>query len=824
MIEKTGVQSNLHYFSPLLLKKLENILTVPVTVVEAPSGYGKTTAIRDYLNNHLNRGTPLYWWSAVQNEPLLSWMRLCRELEFIDPLAGKQLSAMGFPKLMTAWEIEKAIKNIHCNTSSVLVLDDFHYLQKEMPQTVMTALLSHNAAKLHLIIITQTARPFPLLYFRQAPVYYIGKEDLSFKEEDVRHYCKLCKIEISESEARHLYEYTEGWVVALCLTVIQKQRGEGFNLGLSLLQLMESIVWQNMSDQGRNLFLHIALFPSVIIEQLSFLLQVEPLPDNYFTLLEETPFVRYEREEHCYVPHAILRETLLRRMKAADLETKNSCYRRAGAWHARNGEILKALGLFFMAKDYEAILALPLVGLTLARVNDLPFTRLAAELLLDCPMEIKRKYPIALLQIAYALIGADKLAEARDLLKDIKAMIMDMDKEEWKQKLLLGEWTLVSAYLDFPDIVKMEPVMMEAASMIGGRCRTLTAEEPFAFGLPLMIFFHRTPGGLDREMEALSKVVSLLHDLTGVKSGAHVLFKAEAALYRGFINEAEPLAHQAAYLAAVSKQWTIRTGTVNLLAQLAVKKGSDGDLSQYIKELEESVGSDSISPFVTEMLQADYYMWLGLTHLIPAWIREGRAALADVPSWVKIYVSYYHMGILLQEEEYVRLLGIGETIIADCREAGYLMVEIYMHFIVAMAFLKTGRTEEAFASVQQALARAKPDSIYLPFMEFRCALDGLVEKVFFELGENVPMEITSSSQIIGDNWKLLIRLSSESRTLPHGLSEREMEVATLAAKGMSNKEIASALFISETTVKFHLRSVFAKLGIDRRGKLAGILE
>ena len=60
--------------------------------------------------------------------------------------------------------------------------------------------------------------------------------------------------------------------------------------------------------------------------------------------------------------------------------------------------------------------------------------------------------------------------------------------------------------------------------------------------------------------------------------------------------------------------------------------------------------------------------------------------------------------------------------------------------------------------------------------------------------------------------------------MPYNLTKREMDVAAMAAKGMSNKEIASKLFISESTVRFHLRTVFSKMGIDRRSKLPGLLK
>jgi len=48
------------------------------------------------------------------------------------------------------------------------------------------------------------------------------------------------------------------------------------------------------------------------------------------------------------------------------------------------------------------------------------------------------------------------------------------------------------------------------------------------------------------------------------------------------------------------------------------------------------------------------------------------------------------------------------------------------------------------------------------------------------------------------------------------LSQREMEVLKIAAKGMSNKDISNTLFISERTVQAHMRSIFNKLGVGSR--------
>ena len=53
-----------------------------------------------------------------------------------------------------------------------------------------------------------------------------------------------------------------------------------------------------------------------------------------------------------------------------------------------------------------------------------------------------------------------------------------------------------------------------------------------------------------------------------------------------------------------------------------------------------------------------------------------------------------------------------------------------------------------------------------------------------------------------------------------GLSARESEVLALVASGLSNRAIAEALFVSENTVRTHLKAVFRKLGVTSRGQAA----
>ena len=62
-----------------------------------------------------------------------------------------------------------------------------------------------------------------------------------------------------------------------------------------------------------------------------------------------------------------------------------------------------------------------------------------------------------------------------------------------------------------------------------------------------------------------------------------------------------------------------------------------------------------------------------------------------------------------------------------------------------------------------------------------------------------------------------------------GITPRELEILTLVGRGLSNREIAAQLFVSENTVKTHCARAFDKLGAARRtqavqrGKELGLL-
>ncbi len=62
--------------------------------------------------------------------------------------------------------------------------------------------------------------------------------------------------------------------------------------------------------------------------------------------------------------------------------------------------------------------------------------------------------------------------------------------------------------------------------------------------------------------------------------------------------------------------------------------------------------------------------------------------------------------------------------------------------------------------------------------------------------------------------------AESARRGPYGLTEREIEVLAEVSQGLSDKEIAAKLFLSESTIKSHLRAVYRRLRLRNRAQAA----
>ena len=96
-------------------------------------------------------------------------------------------------------------------------------------------------------------------------------------------------------------------------------------------------------------------------------------------------------------------------------------------------------------------------------------------------------------------------------------------------------------------------------------------------------------------------------------------------------------------------------------------------------------------------------------------------------------------------------------------------------------------------------------------------LKNLSADQFFEMLDGLQRgEAAMTRQTTTRLMKGFADLSLQRADPAQSLTQREIELLRLVAKGMSNKAIAQTLSISENTVKYHIRSILRKLGVQNR--------
>jgi len=97
---------------------------------------------------------------------------------------------------------------------------------------------------------------------------------------------------------------------------------------------------------------------------------------------------------------------------------------------------------------------------------------------------------------------------------------------------------------------------------------------------------------------------------------------------------------------------------------------------------------------------------------------------------------------------------------------------------------------------------------------------GLVAALFAGLGIWLGLKLTRPKETVLVKEVMVPAPASfvrdEQKLEALGITPRELEILELIAQGLSNKEIAARVFVSENTVKTHSSRVFDKLGARRR--------
>ncbi|GAB4399984.1 MAG: BTAD domain-containing putative transcriptional regulator [Anaerolineales bacterium] len=212
-------------YRPRLADRILGSLRHRVTLVQAATGYGKSTALAQAL---VGGKVPLFWYSAAETDadPVVFLLHIVHALRLQLPeiadstLAFLRQGPAGGP---ASWRhaTDMLINEItdDLRTESALIIDDFH-LVGDAPDIahIVTRLADYLPPNVHLILSARQ-RPalLPLSRWKvKGHLLEIGADDLAFTTEEIDALFRTqYKVQLAPADVERLARETEGWVIAL---------------------------------------------------------------------------------------------------------------------------------------------------------------------------------------------------------------------------------------------------------------------------------------------------------------------------------------------------------------------------------------------------------------------------------------------------------------------------------------------------------------------------------------------------------------------------------------------------------------------------------
>ena len=188
-----------------------------------------------------------------------------------------------------------------------------------------------------------------------------------------------------------------------------------------------------------------------------------------------------------------------------------------------------------------------------------------------------------------------------------------------------------------------------------------------------------------------------------------------------------------------------------------------------------------------------------------------------VPEELMPMAIYAYAHYLILCGDYGRAIGLAEGMLIQMRQR-MPVSEIYLSIITSVGYICRSEWSKAAYYFRHAWETAEPDGLYMPFAEHRGMLSGMLEKCVKNTDPEAYKTVTSLFCAFHKNW-VMVHNSLTGDHVTDKLTGTELNVAMLAARGLSNQEIAEFLCVSVNSVRSHLRNIFNKLSIINRKQL-----
>ena len=803
---------NTIYISERLQEKLRPIAHSRLTTVVAPMGYGKTTAVNWYLAQRARTEDAAVVRISVYSDNLAIFWRSVQEA----------FDHAGFPSLRdydcpaddagASLLTDGLCRALSGGRPCYIFIDDFHLLRDRRVAGFLCTLAARLPENVRLIVAGRDRfLPSEEILRLGGRVCRIGTEELRLNHTELSVYARRCGAELTDRQVEDLLHTSEGWFSAVYLGLQSLTEGGALPDGTPDIYAMFSAAMIDPLPPRRREFLAVMGFADEFTVEMARAVTGDDAAETQLAALtEQNAFVTRLPDGVTYRFHHMMKECARRTFRTLPPETQTACLRRYGRWYEAHGLYLHALSAYQDAGDYDGLLRVVEqdAGILLAS--------LAPERVLDsldrCPEQALKAHPLALLVLMRSMFNWRCIPRMMALKALLLAAIEERpDMPAAEKGDLLGECDLIMSFLCYNDISAMSRLHRSASARMSRPAVSLRRQGGWTFGSPsVLMMFHRQPGQLDRELAEMDECMPHYYKITdGHGQGAERIMRAEAAFLQGRVIDAQIELERAYAQIRGNGQENMALCCDFLAWRMSLCTGDTPHrtMAQRRQELLRQHNAAWLN--ILDATAACYGALTGGTEELPPVFREHRLSSLRLLAPGRPMLEMIENQVWLAQGAYARVIGRSAALLESCEAMHYALVALHVRLQTASAYAQLGKRREAQALLAQALADGETDGFVMPFVEnYR-----YLKELLAESGGVLARQAVLLGGAYEDRCRSLRQRSAAPAAFAV-LTDREREVALLAAARLSNREIAEKLYLSEGSVKQYVNRIYAKLFIE----------
>lgn len=807
---------------------LDSVLEHPLTIIAATIGYGKTTAVKEWLKNKAVRTI----WMSLCADDLIDNIIWHRFISVWEKVLGEKynLKALnGFPHdIHQTTELAGILTAAAAESPIVIVCDDYHLVDANCRiRKLVERIAQEEIPNLHIVLISRHLTKFnSALLASKGICLIISTETLTFTNQEIIEYFTLNGLSIDTYLLERITKFSEGWAAALVLTQMRAQQNTNIPI-LDMDYLMSECFNSLFDEASRNLLAKLSFLEEFTLAEAIYILETTTIVAIVNLAIGQNAFIYFDPRTETYRMHALARTFLQKTAQNNNLDLSKQKYR-AGSWLFKNGSIYEAIKYYLdMGNTIEV----------LDELNKRDFghlcylnTELFYELCLSLPAVTCTKYPIPYLHMIlnFTLIGKPKLMLfAKKLLNIMEHHFKNSDSEE--STFILAEIELVKSAANFSDVYKVMEHAKKSFSLFAGQASKIASKsDPTTYGIPIYTYIYFKSSG------ALAQVVNFhMQELVpllakhNIMYGVDNLLLAEYALETGNFEQAHLYA-QKAILTALDKKFTcvaicaiftlIRYNLINNRPQEAMKKVIEARELLISNRMNMLAETKAIYNTTIDLCDAYINSCLGKVAFIPEWIKSGDLTGGVFKMGGLGFINIIRSKVLIIEERWLELEALLPSFERDYQEYSNQFGLLHNGLYLSIAHYKLYGLEVGSIDLLKVLDAAEKDHIILmiaenakyilPMLRYLHQTKHMSTKYFDKL-----LAVTIKYDEMLDGFSKKNKYAAQTIAF----TERELEVLTLLKQGLMGQEIADTLCLSLIAVKKHLSNVYKKLGVTHKG-------